>query len=103
MSLWQKGWWIPTKHLKEYLFWNKKGWWISIKYFIECLYGILKASGYPPSFLKKLIFASKRLVDTYQAFYRISLWQKGLWDTYLAFYRNLLWHKKGWWIPTKLF
>jgi hypothetical protein len=68
MSFWQKGWWIPTKH------------------FIECHCGIKKAGGYPPSFLKKLIFTSKRLVDTYQ-----------------AFYTNLLWHKRGLWIPTKLF
>jgi hypothetical protein len=86
MSFWQKGWWIPTKH------------------FIECHCGIKKAGGYPPSFLKKLIFTSKRLVDTYQAFYTNLLWHKrGLWIPTKPFVEYLFWHNKGWCIPTKHF
>jgi hypothetical protein len=57
-----KGWWIPTKHFKEYLFWGYKDWWIPTKLFIEYNFGLKKDGGSPPSILENLILELKRLV-----------------------------------------
>jgi hypothetical protein len=85
---------LVDTHLAFYriLRWHNKGWWIPTKLFIEFNFGITKAGGSPPGILANLILALKRLVDSHQAFYRMSLWQKGWWISTKLFIEYFFWH-----------
>jgi hypothetical protein len=47
----------PSSIFGNSFFGIKKGWWIPTKHFKEFNFGIKKACGYPPSILKNLILA----------------------------------------------